>query len=557
MSVSFLDRLLDTLSQLESRAVESRTEIGRLKALVNVVEAKNGQYEVELSSIRALIAGEQGRQGEIKGNDGNGVEDDDGHPLAVEDGSPGIVHLPRGEFSTGPLGQSIRLGIAQSRAQSRRVVRVSPMGSPALIPPVKVEESMNNAPVQLLSLPNNGTAAYVKGEQRPKYSYARRGRTLAGRRPLMPTRLYNSELLHTSSSAGTPQTFHGNIQQACSSSVPEDQPYEAAKSPTLPSSQSIEDTIASLPPASESQIPYPPVHFTNAFLEKALRTGSAGFTKIGAERVQEQIHPCPALIKIGSEPLNQFTPLPGQHGAVMFVQDQPGSGEIGDQYTVFRKTDKAWEYCGEYRLIQRLTVPLQFWAMYPDRSKCEIATKINTTMWGQQLLEDNEVVDEEYFGKPGTVREILAAFTREQNCLRMAWGILQFVEYKRDFYDDLVNAFAKCIAAPQASRKRSSTQIRRCSDTPDDPAASHVTHDVSSTSVLLQQGHEDGGVPVPNNTQNSNGTHYENDEDAEPTDGRRKRARLSDRQEASSARRRTDERGIRYNLDGAQDSSEY
>ncbi|KAI9701761.1 MAG: hypothetical protein M1836_001104 [Candelina mexicana] len=189
---------------------------------------------------------------------------------------------------------------------------------------------------------------------------------------------------------------------------------------------------------------------------------------------------------------------------------------------------------------------------YPDKSKRQLATRINTTAWGQDLLRDKKVVEEEDIGKPDTVAMILDAFLRDINGMRMSWGVLEYVKYKHELYNALVAAVDKYIPPGLTSKKRPSSQGQRMGDTPDNPPTSKVT--ASSSCIQLPLNHGNGGALVADDGSITNVKDEE--EDAAPTNGRRKRARLRDNTEPSSAKRRRDERGIRYNVDGADGKSE-
>ncbi|KAI9793759.1 MAG: hypothetical protein M1835_007065 [Candelina submexicana] len=516
MSEPFLDRLLSSVGQLELRASESDTEIKRLKALVKVVEAKRGQYEVELKNVRSLIAAEKARQIEVdKG--GDKVLIDAEHSLVAYGG------LPDG---SSPL-------LRTDRAEN---------------PTLHTHTNLRSSPAA------PATAVQVHNSVHQPKQYAERSKEITGKTRSIPTQSGHFERLYPSAtcSTPTPASFQHNILGH--SELPSESQQPSAYFPSSPpaSSQSIEETIASLPTPPRTRFPSVSVCFPNAFLEKALRISGVGFITFEGKKLEKQVFPCPALIRIGTEPYNELTPTPGHHGAVLLVEGQPGDGHIGEKYTIFRKSIRGWVYCGEYSLIRRMTVPLEFWMNYPDKSKRELATRINTTAWGQDLLRDKKVVEEEAIGKPDTVTMILDAFRRDINGLRMSWGVLEYVEYKHELYNALVAAVEKFIPPGLTSKKRLSSQSQRTGDTPENPPVSKVTASSSFLQLPFNNGNEDALVADDGSIPNVRGE----EEDAAPTGGRRKRARLHDNTEPSSAKGRRDERGIRYNVDGADGKSE-
>ncbi|KAI9720674.1 MAG: hypothetical protein M1812_002854 [Candelaria pacifica] len=539
MSESFISYLHSRVEQLALRASESRTDIGRLKALVNVVEAKHVQYEVELTNIGALLTNETAKQGEVN----------------RDDGIRGFDNQEQGESSPA-IQQPTGRGELSDITQSQRSHQILPSGSPALLSQAQraadptIQDHMRSGG----PLNRQDTTSQSSNRDPKQKQYAKRSRNAMGRARSTPTRLHHPDRDYPISdrSVPTPATYHHNAQEFFTHSSPQQPPTDAV-TPTLPPIREIEKIIASLPTPPQAQNPSAPQSFPNSFLELALRGSGLPFTKIGEDKIQNQLVACPAFLRIGSEPRNKYTPLPGQHGAVMLVEGQPGDGDVGEKYTVFRKATKDWEYCGQYYLTQRLVVPIAFWKDYSEKSKRELAVRINTTVWGHQILRDNEVVEEHDIGNSATVDLILEAFLRETNCLRMSWGVLQFIEYDRDFYTALVDEFGKSATPSHSSKTRVTSHKHRV--VVGSPGNSMVVTESSSPLSPVQQSDSYQGEEHPTGDPTDTADGNNEIEEEAPTDRGRKRARLFDKAD-SSVKRRRDERGIRYNVDGADDSSE-
>ncbi|KAI9781862.1 MAG: hypothetical protein M1839_005654 [Geoglossum umbratile] len=293
----------------------------------------------------------------------------------------------------------------------------------------------------------------------------------------------------------------------------------------FPGVRTVEQGINSLPLPPKMNIPAFPRKFSNTLLTSSIGGNASTFARVGSLMLGKQVFRCPELIKVNPE-AHEYAPLTGQHGALTLIGGQDGSGELGKIYPLFRKDQNVWEYAGEYRVAERIEVPVATWKQWSNETRQSIATRVDRSGWGQNLLLEKGLANDEGELHSLQIRDILELFEKpDAPNLRMSWTLLQCVGYAREKHDILA-AKQDGEAGPRPPSGRSLNR-----DLPIDLPKSHTkrsaqkqvaTPDANTPSSKKRRGRQGRAIPSPSGDSDTRPAQYNrssNQRRAKPTEG--------------------------------------
>lgn len=209
----------------------------------------------------------------------------------------------------------------------------------------------------------------------------------------------------------------------------------------IPITVFIVDEIEALPLPSKSLVPSRLQKFPIEFVQKFIRGDNFTFSVCGRTTRDKQIVNWPEMIKLNAE-THPLCPSPGSNGALVFVDGRPNTGEIGKIYpTLLREKVGFYTYIGHYKVIKRITMPVETWKAYTEEERHRVVNEIEKREWGQSLLNSKGLCTNATDKEEKRRDDLLRFFERtEEPYLRMSWTLIQFVSFEEEDYKTLVDA---------------------------------------------------------------------------------------------------------------------
>jgi hypothetical protein len=203
----------------------------------------------------------------------------------------------------------------------------------------------------------------------------------------------------------------------------------------------IYEEIEDLPLTLVSSIPSSLQDFPLDFVNKYIGGNNESFTQARRAMRDKEIVSWTEMIRINPE--NQpLSPSKGCNGALIIVDGRAKSGEIGKIYPTLLKANVGYlQYIGHYKVVKRITIPVETWQAYTDDKKYSVAEEVENRKWGQAVLKSKGLSTNSADNREKRIADILGFFERhEEPCLRMNWTLLQFVSFEQEDYNTLLSA---------------------------------------------------------------------------------------------------------------------
>ena len=226
----------------------------------------------------------------------------------------------------------------------------------------------------------------------------------------------------------------------------------------LPYLHPLHQAMTLLPRPSTPEIPgkaMMPHHGLKTFLEDPKATFSNTIVgKLDGDKKVEFIKINPGT--------HQWAPKLGRHGALTLVNNE-GSSQQFEIYPTLMKDSDGWKYGGEYMIGKSIPITPEIWTSFPFEVQMGFFSVIANSKWGASWLQKH---GQRVNGGCTFIRNCLdvtgALRENSDTGLKLAWVIIEFVEYSVDVYEQLARVWNPPRSPKSRKGNRPTEQSRSC-----------------------------------------------------------------------------------------------